>query len=254
MNHTVAITCSDPIHLSEAKKLAYQMKLPLVPLNTIDYSFLLVFTELYLELRLIEYEVLGPIYVDFLKGPLAYRRLFGGGRSQLIARAVGLKYYSCPTILDLTAGLGRDAFVLANLGAKVLMIERHPVIALLLKDGLKRAQTIKWFKELKLELIEMDAQMYLFTLKKRFDIIYMDPMYPIRKKSALAKKEMRILRHLIGTDEDAPQLLTLALEKAQFRVIVKRPRFSDPLSGQSPDVVYEGKSSRFDVYLLKSDN
>ena len=254
MNDTIAVTFSDSVHLSEAKKLAYQMKLPLVPLNTVDHSFLLVLTDFHLELRLMEYRALGPIYVDFLKGSLAYRRLFGGGRSQLIARAIGLKSYPHPTILDLTAGLGRDAFVLANLGAKVLMIERHPIVALLLKDGLKRAQTVKWFKELNLELMEIDAQVYLFSLKKRFNIIYMDPMYPVRKKSALVKKEMRILRRLIGTDEDTSELLALALKKAKFRVIVKRPRFSDPISGQNPDIVYKGKSSRFDVYLLKSSN
>lgn len=181
MNHAIAIAFSDPVYLSEAKKLAHQMKLPLVSLNTVDHLFLLVFTKFHLELRLIEHGTLSSIYVDFLKGPVAYRRLFGGGRSQLIARAVGLKSYSQPTVLDLTAGLGRDSFVLANLGAKVLMIERHPIIALLLKDGLKRAKTVKWFKELKLEFIEIDAKIYLFSLKKQFDVIYMDPMYPIRK-------------------------------------------------------------------------
>lgn len=63
---------------------------------------------------------------------------------------------------------------------------------------------------------------------------------------------MRILRRLIGVNEDTTELLALALKKAKFRVIVKRPRFSNPILGQTPDLTYEGKSSRFDVYLLKS--
>ncbi|AML48231.1 SAM-dependent methyltransferase [Coxiella burnetii] len=251
MNDTLAITYSTPARLSEAEKLARQMKLPLVSLNSTDYSFLLVFTPAHLELRSTGTKAPGPLYVDFLKGATAHRRLFGGGRSQLIVRAVGLKSHPHPTILDLTAGLGRDAFVLANLGCDVLMIERNPVIALLLRDGLERAQSVEWSKSLKLELIEIDAQIYLSTLKKQFDVIYMDPMYPIRKKSALVKKEMRILRRLVGADDDAPQLLALALKKAKHRVVIKRPRLSNPLPGPAPDVVYEGKSSRFDVYLLK---
>ncbi len=82
----------------------------------------------------------------------------------------------------------------------------------MLGDGLERAHSVEWFKLLKLELIETDAQIYLATLKKQFDVIYMDPMYPIRKKSALLKKEMRILRRLVG-DDDASQLLALALKK-----------------------------------------
>lgn len=226
------------------------MKLKLVPKNINDCSVLLVVTKSRLELQQTGIKAPGPIYVDFLKGTLAHRRLFGGGRSQLIARAVGLKSHTSLTVLDLTAGLGRDAFVLANLGCDVTMLERHPVIAALLKDGLKRAQAAEWFRALKLKLIETDAQRYLSsTLKKSFDIVYLDPMYPIGKKSTLVKKEMRLLRDVVGPDEDTMKLLNLSLKKAKYRVVVKRPRLALPLDGLIPNTVYTGKSSRFDVYF-----
>ena len=244
----ISIICSDSVRQLYAEKLARELKLKLVPKND-DHPILLVITESRLELQQTGIKAPGPVYVDFLKGTLAYRRLFGGGRSQLIARAVGLKSHTNPTVLDLTAGLGRDAFVLANMSCNVTMLERHPVIAALLKDGLERAQTAKWFQALKLKLIETDAQRYLSTLDKSFDIIYLDPMYPVGKKSTLVKKEMRLLRDVIGTDEDTLKLLNLSLKKAKHRVVVKRPRLAPSLVGPTPNTTYTGKSSRFDVYF-----
>ena len=248
-NIPIAVVCSDSSRQLYAEKLALELKLKLVPKDIHDYPLLLVITESRLELQSTGTKAPG-LYVDFLKGPLAHRRLFGGGRSQLIARAVGLKAHANPTVLDLTAGLGRDAFVLANLGCSdVTMLERHPIIAALLKDGLERAQTAEWFQSLKLKLIETDAQRYLPTLEKSFDVIYLDPMYPVGKKSALVKKEMRLLRDVVGADEDTQQLLNLALKKAKHRIVVKRPRLAPPLDGPIPNTTYTGKSSRFDVYF-----
>lgn len=230
-------------------KACQELKLKLARKDIHGYPLYLFITESYLKLKPTSMQVPGSIYVDFLKGTLEHRRLFGGGRSQLIARAVGLKSNINPTVLDLTAGLGRDAFVLANLGCDVTMLERHPIIAALLKDGLERAQTVEWFRALKLKLIEIDAQCYLSTLEKSFDVIYLDPMYPIGKKSALVKKEMRLLRDIVGADEDAVQLLSLALKKAKHRVVVKRPRLASSFDTQMPDITHIGKSSRFDVYF-----
>ena len=249
MNIPLTVACSDSFRPLYAKKLARELKLKLVSKDIHDYPLLLVVTESRLELQATGTKTPGPIYVDFLKGTLAHRRLFGGGRSQLIAQAVELKSHAYPTVLDLTAGLGRDAFVLANLGCDVTMLERHPIIAALLKDGLERAQTAEWFQALKLKLIETDAQRYLHTLEKSFDVIYLDPMYPARKKSALVKKELRLLRDVVGADEDTQQLLNLALKKAKHRVVVKRPRLAPPLDGQIRNITYTGKSSRFDVYF-----
>ena len=251
MTDTIAVTCLDKSCQQYGKKLATELKLAVVPPTAKDYPILLAVTASRLELRLTDPKAPGPVYVDFLKGTLAHRRLFGGGRSQLIARAVGLKTYSNPTILDLTTGLGRDAFILANLGCNVTMLERNPIIAALLKEALARAQTAEWFKSLKLQLVETEARSYLLTFKTFYDVIYMDPMFPVGKKSALIKKEMRVLRHVVGNDEDAPKLLEVALKKVRYRVVVKRSRLAPKLTTINPTLSYEGKSSRFDVYLTR---
>lgn len=189
------------------------------------------------------------VYVDFLEGALAHRKKYGGGKNQLIAKAVGIKSNIKLTVLDVTAGLGRDAFVLATLGCDVIMCERSPIIHALLEDGLKRASSEEWFQKLNLKLIHADAIHYLKSITDIPDIIYIDPMFPEKIKSALVKKEMRVLREVVGDDVDSEKLLNAALLIAKKRVVVKRAKLAPTLTDKKPDVVYKGKSSRFDVYL-----
>ncbi len=157
-------------------------------------------------------------------------------------------------LLDLTAGLGTDAFLLACLGCKVTMLERSPVLGVLLQDALQRAHQIDWVRKLSLEFVHADARDYLTIMSTSDcpDVIYLDPMFPEKNKSAKSRKEMHVLRDLVGEDLDAAELLPLSLKKATKRVVVKRPRLAPPLAEQAPDIVYEGESSRFDVYLVSS--
>jgi 16S rRNA (guanine1516-N2)-methyltransferase len=205
----------------------------------------------HLELRAEGPDAPGAVYVDFLSGKQAHRRRFGGGRRQLIGRAVGVKPNQTLRVLDVTAGLGRDAYVLACLGCEVLMIERSKEVVALLKDGLVRGKKDADFAALSLSLIEADARDYLCALSDtdRPDIVYLDPMFPASKKSALVKKEMRILKYVVGEDDVSEEMLTIALKTALKRVVVKRPRYAQSIEGLKPDVVFTGKSSRFDVYL-----
>ena len=197
----------------------------------------------------------GPIRVDFIGGAVAHRRLFGGGKGQMIAKAVGIQAGVRPVVVDATAGLGRDAFVLARLGCALTLIERQPLIAALLEDGLWRAQGDR-------EVGPIVARMPLrcgnaIDLLRAWDgeppqVIYLDPMFPHRDKSAQVKKEMRLFRPLAGDDDDAPQLLAAALALATHRVVVKRPRKAPGIAGVAPGYALEGKSSRFDIYPKKS--
>ncbi|MCK2041410.1 class I SAM-dependent methyltransferase [Chromohalobacter sp. TMW 2.2308] len=199
-----------------------------------------------------------PIRVDFTAGKVAHRRRFGGGRGQLIAKACGLAHGVTPSIVDATAGLGRDAFVLASLGAQVLLIERVAAIYALLGDGVRRARADEEAAEIvaRMRVANGDAARELATLVARHDVapqvVHLDPMFPHRDKSALVKKEMRVFRELAGDDDDAPRLLEAALEVATHRVVVKRPRRAPPLEGPSPDHVLEGKTSRYDLYVHRS--
>lgn len=219
----------------------------------LEIAIILLLTDDRLECHLLGADAPGPIDVDFLGGALAHRRQYGGGRGQLIARAVGLNRKKRLSILDVTAGLGRDAFVLAQLGNSVTMVERSSVLCALLRDGLRRGQAEAWFRELSLNLVQADALDYMDSLSedKYPEVVYLDPMYPSRKKRALVKKEMRILRALVGDDMDAAGLLARARRCARYRVVVKRPRLAECLAGVAPDLVFTGKSSRFDVYQVK---
>lgn len=203
----------------------------------------------------------GPVYVDFVAGAVAHRRRFGGGRGQTIAKAVGLKGGANPTVLDATGGLGRDAFVLASLGCAVTLLERSPVVAALLEDGLLRAagdpEIGPWLKE-RMRLIHSDAVIWMQALAESGneaefpDVVYLDPMFPHRSKSALVKKEMRLFQQLVGEDGDADALLPLARRIARKRVVVKRPDYAPPLAGQAPTVAIRGKKHRYDVYVTPS--
>ncbi|MCG7366689.1 16S rRNA (guanine(1516)-N(2))-methyltransferase RsmJ [Pantoea sp. ACRSH] len=211
----------------------------------------LVQTPTHLELRKRDEPKLGGIFVDFVSGAMAHRRRFGGGRGEAVAKAVGVKSGYLPDVVDATAGLGRDAFVLAAIGCRVRMLERHPVVAALLDDGLQRgyqdAEIGGWLRE-RLTLIHAPSAQALGDIMPAPDVVYLDPMYPHRQKSAMVKKEMRVFQSLVGADEDADALLEPARRLAKKRIVVKRPDYAPPLAGVATQSAVVTKSHRFDIY------
>lgn len=217
-------------------------------------ELLLVVTPKRLELREPGRTPSRPICVDFVGGPTGYRRVSGPGRNQLIGRAVGLKS-GTGTVLDATAGLCRDSFLLACLGCRVTAVERSSVLCALVDDGLTRARHTDDDRLnpviQRIDLIHADARDFLTDLStnNRPDVVYLDPMYPPAKGSAASRKEMRILRKLVGDDPDAADLLDAAQRAAKKRVVVKRHRHAPPLAAD-PDIEYKGRTVRYDVYLV----
>lgn len=217
----------------------------------------LVLTDERLELRKLDEPKLGAITVNFVDGTMAHRRKFGGGRGEAVAKAVGIKGDYLPTVIDATAGLGRDAFVLASVGCKVLLIERNPIVAALLEDGLARAYAdpeIGTFMQERMILADVRNISLLDAAQQMADVVYLDPMYPHKQKSALVKKEMRVFQHLVGADLDSDDFFAPAKALARKRVVVKRPDYAPFLAEQKPDFSQTTKNHRFDVYLshLKS--
>lgn len=212
----------------------------------------LVLTPERLELRKLDEPKLGAIYVDFASGAMAHRRKFGGGRGEAVAKAVGIKSGYLPDVVDATAGLGRDAFVLAAVGCKVRMLERNPVVAALLDDGLRRgyddAEIGGWLRE-RLTLLHASSLTALLSVQPAPDVVYLDPMFPHRQKSALVKKEMRVFQSLVGEDLDADGLLMPACGLAKKRVVVKRPDYAPYLAERKPQASITTKSHRFDLYI-----
>lgn len=172
-------------------------------------------------------------------------------RSELLARAIGIKPCHHPKIVDATAGLGRDSFILASLGYRIIMLERSRIIYPLLEKALADAKLKMTEVISRLVLIHTDAISWLKnTAHDRPDVIYLDPMFPERKKSASVKKEMAILQELLGKEHDHVILFQTALLTAKKRVVVKRPRLSANIGEIAPNFTLNGKSSRFDVYLI----
>ncbi|MBE1277054.1 class I SAM-dependent methyltransferase [Enterovibrio baiacu] len=249
----IALSCDAPARTDTLAEIAQRWGLT----HDADAIFALVLTESRLELRKLDEPKLGAVYVDLVGGAAGHRRKFGGGKGQSIAKAVGLNKGATPTVLDATAGLGRDAFVLASLGCKVQMVERHPVVAALLEDGLARAKADAdiggWVSE-RLSMVHASShdalnQLVNDTTLTRPDVVYLDPMYPHKKKSALVKKEMRVFQSLVGADNDADGLFAPAYELATKRVVVKRPDYAEFLAEKTPSTQIETKKNRFDVYV-----
>ncbi|MCL9782864.1 class I SAM-dependent methyltransferase [Vibrio sp. S4M6] len=228
-----------------------------------NHPFALVDTGERIELRKLDEPKLGAVYVDFASGSVAHRRKFGGGKGQDIAKAVGISKGGLPSILDATAGLGRDSFIFASLGSHVHMIERNPMVAMLLSDGLERAKQDReigaWVTE-RMSLSFSAGQLALESSSVegsplKPDVVYLDPMYPHaenKKNSALVKKEMRVFQSVVGADNDADALLQPALTVAQKRVVVKRPNYAPWLADKKPSMSIKMKKNRFDVYVLAS--
>ena len=165
------------------------------------------------------------------------------------AQAIGKK---TKTVVDATAGWGQDSLSLFRMGYAVTSIERSPIMAALLADGFNRLSQLDWCRQLKLsppKLIQGDAIDILNDLPEPPDCIYLDPMFPPRrKKSALAKKAIMVLRDLVGDDADKDDLFAVALKVTGKRVVVKSPDYAEPLGGK-PNESFHGKLLRYDVYL-----
>jgi len=204
------------------------------------------------QLQLCQPNKIGPIATDFVTGKARHRRLQGGGKGQAIAKACGLSVRRDLRILDATAGMGGDSFVLVSLGAEVVSLERNQWVYPLLLDGLERLAlaTDPQLREIssRWHLVNEAAQSYLQRCEQ-FDVVYLDPMFPARKKDkAAVGKEMVAFHTLVGADIDADELLDAALEKARFRVVVKRPKLAGYLAERKPTLQLLGKSGRFDIY------
>ncbi len=164
-----------------------------------------------------------------------------GAREPLL-RAVG----PWLDVVDATAGWGVDAGVLAAAGRHVRMIERHPVLAALLRDALERWRAAGLPEADRLELVEGDAREVLATLTA--DVVLLDPMYPERGKRARKGEGLHLARALVGDDADQASLLDVARTTARRRVVVKRPLHAPPIAGRPPSGALMGRTTRFDIY------
>jgi 16S rRNA (guanine1516-N2)-methyltransferase len=257
----VAVDADSAEHRPAARELAGRLGLPLAwqvpPDSAAAPELLLVLGSEGLELRPVDRPRRRALVVDFAGPFLTALRIPGAlGRLPLVRALGGALRTSEPdrtTVLDATAGLGRDAFRLAALGARVVAAERSPVLAALLEDGLRRATGDPAASGVigdRLTLRFGDAR-ELLARPPTPDVVLIDPMYPDEGRSALPRGEMQILRRLLGPDTDAAELLAAALAVARERVVVKRHAHDPELPGARPTRRVVGRSTRFDIYLAR---
>lgn len=230
MDHTVSSTLS---------KAVYPLPSPvLVKTSTMCFIY-------------VEHQVL----ISTLLSPqFTHRRQQQEGRKQALGKAVGLKPHYRPFILDATGGFGVDACLLADLGCTVLILERHPLMTLLLQQALAK---LRPSLQCPLHILQKDSLDYLKHHVPHItapQVIYLDPMFPSGKKNALNKQPLRLLKALVGEDKDASELFNAAYSVATHRVVVKRPRHAPLITDKEPSYRVLGKSNRYDIYLTKTKN
>lgn len=215
---------------------------------------------------------------DLAHGEVAIRAAKASKSNEVVAKAIGCKSFYRPKVLDATAGMGRDALMMAMLGCNVVMQERNFAIYHLLENALTRlkqspdfktevTQRLSLYQQNSIDSFEASDVLQDFdflddtdvlrdtdvlkdiNVLEDIDVIYLDPMFPERKKSALVKKEMRLFKLLAGEDLDSDQLLLNGLSCSVKRVVVKRPKGAPVLAGKKPSHEILAKKFRYDVYL-----
>lgn len=254
----IALADSDDSAVQNLGELATQLAVPLLPaaLAPQDFcQFLLFYQDARLCLRSTAEGASGAVCVDFDNNGLQYRQRHPQ-QPEALLKAAAVKQGHMMRVLDATAGFGLDAYLFAAAGSEVNLCERSSIVYAMLADGIRRASL-----SVDERVRQTAARMHLLagdslTLmqgqwQERPEIVYLDPMFPERKKkSAKVKKNMFLLQQLLHGEEDAPGLLAQALALATKRVVVKRPRHAPCLEGREPGFSLEGKSSRFDVYPI----
>ncbi|MFK7788802.1 MAG: class I SAM-dependent methyltransferase [Phycisphaeraceae bacterium] len=252
--------CAAPPHevplQQRADALADSLSITKTKLGEPDCDLLLAVTSERIELRVLigEADLIGGHAVCADLNAIDTTSPAGRKIDMPLLKAVGIKkgHGYRPAVIDCTAGLGEDAWLLAAHGCTVTAIERQPVIAALFCDALDRAAKQQPDITQRITPHNANAVDWLpqaSSLKPQ--AIILDPMFPTGRK-AKERKPMRVLRMLAGDDDDAPALLAAALATGVHRVCVKRPRHAPVIENTQrpkPDVVYKGKAVRFDVYL-----
>lgn len=260
MTFIVPIVAAEPELQAGAAMLAERLKLPLHQAETEQAPFVLELTRDGLQLRWTTQPKMQPLTLDYTRGAQAWRQKLGGGKQEAVVRAIGLGHNVRPSVLDATAGLGRDGMMLAHAGCNVYFLERHPGVHALLDHAIhqfQEAHAAEHWSSKRLHMLPAGSLLEASPLPNHIqsiqpDAIYLDPMFPEREKSAAVKKDMQFLQALVGPDLDADGLLAVALNLATYRVVVKRPNKAPFLAGQTPSAQVPSKKHRFDIYIKKA--
>ena len=172
---------------------------------------------------------------------------------EMIAKAVKTDKKGL-TAVDATAGMGEDSLLIAACGYDVTLHEQNPVVALLLKDAVRRAKKIPELKEIasRMHVVEGNSIELLSNRLDPVDVIYLDPMFPERQKSSLINKKLQLIQKMEAPCSEEDELFDAAIKAGPSKIIVKRPLKAPYLAGRKPNYSLEGKAIRYDCYALLS--
>lgn len=175
---------------------------------------------------------------------------------EMLVKAAKIKGAASPIhVFDATAGMGEDSLLLAAAGFEVTLFERDPIIAALLEDSLRRARDIPELADMvsRMHFCEGDSREAMLSLaeEERPDVIYLDPMFPARKKSGLIKKKFQLLQQLESPCMDGESLLAAAMQAKPRKIVIKRPAKGPYLADIKPDYSIDGKTIRYDCIMIK---
>lgn len=173
---------------------------------------------------------------------------------ELLVKAAKVKGIDAPRAIDATAGFGEDALLIAAAGFDVQLFEADPVIAALLADGLSRAADNLQLAPIvaRMHLTQGDSIIAMRTMSENVDVIYLDPMFPARQKSAAVKKKFQLLHHLEAPCANEEEMLFAAIAAQPRKVIIKRPIKGPLLAGVKPSYSISGKAVRYDCIIPAS--
>ncbi len=240
----MSIAIYSPQDSLRLKHFSELLLLPRVSTITGEYRFYL--TEINHQLCLLDEKGKHPFTVDFSNASLQHR--LAHPQKELLKKALGITSRVQPRVLDVTAGWGQDAYVIAHFGCEVTLVERHPIVAELLAQGITQACDDNAAQ--RLHLVKEDAVRYLANLGAPVDVVYCDPMFEETGKSALVKKPMQILQALVGYSSDDNALAHAAINCQSKRVVIKRALHAPVLLDKAVTFTLKGKATRFDVYEI----
>lgn len=194
-----------------------------------------------------------------------YHRQFSPGKD-LLCRACGW-HLGFRRIWDITAGLAVDSSMLAQAGFQVVALERNKYLALMLRHARQSllsyqkksiSESEREDKSVESSIHFLERITFVWVESKDFlskenkdrldpEVIYYDPMYPAKNKTALPSKEMQILREINGVNEEDVEILKKAMALGVKRVVVKRPLKAKPIL-EKPKFQLSSKLVRYDIY------
>jgi len=173
---------------------------------------------------------------------------------ELLVRAARVRGVEKPVAVDATAGLGEDSLLLAAAGFSVVLYERDAVIAALLEDALARALDDSRLVDVasRMTLVKGDSAKLLASMDISPDVVFLDPMFPERRRKAATNKKLQLFQRLERPCDNETELLQAAMATYPRKVVVKRPLKGPYLAGVKPSSSLMGKVVRYDIVVPRT--